>query len=61
MVQRLRQGVANKPRSPQVLLLYYFGPLCLVTAGEFVETEDQVFGYDLIMSAISEEVEPLFV
>jgi hypothetical protein len=27
---------------------------------EFVETVDQVFSYDLVMSAISEEVKPLF-
>jgi hypothetical protein len=27
---------------------------------EFVETVDQVFGYDLVMSAISAEVKPLF-
>jgi hypothetical protein len=27
---------------------------------EFVETDDQVFGYDLVMSAISNEVQPLF-
>ncbi len=27
---------------------------------EFVETQDQVFGYDLVMRAISSEVEPLF-
>lgn len=27
---------------------------------EFVETDDQVFGYDLVMQSISEEVQPLF-
>jgi hypothetical protein len=27
---------------------------------EFVETEDQVFGYDLVMGALSREVKPLF-
>jgi hypothetical protein len=27
---------------------------------EFVETDDQVFGYDLVMSAISPDVAPLF-
>ena len=27
---------------------------------EFVETDDQVFGYDLVMSAVTEDVQPLF-
>lgn len=27
---------------------------------EFVETDDQVFGYDLINAAVSDEIEPLF-